>query len=116
VGEDGDAGKGIPVSTIVRARGGSGWESNPPWLARRYPSTVLKTAEATRPQPPPRMPMILTFVALVKGDTSPRRDLPLRQGILHRASYLRGCKRARIVVQRSSRSLVVVGTVASGAP
>lgn len=34
-------------------RHGSGWESNPPWLARRYPSTVLKTAETTGPQPPP---------------------------------------------------------------
>ena len=51
----------------TRGKGGSGWESNPPWLARRYPSTVFKTAEATGSLPPPRTPMIVTSVLVVKG-------------------------------------------------
>ena len=68
---NGDGRKRTQVKTIVGTRGGSGWESNPPWLARRYPSTVLKTAEATRSQPPPRIRIILTLAAAVKGAVSP---------------------------------------------
>jgi hypothetical protein len=47
----------------LREKGGSGWESNPPWPAPRNPPPVLKTGRTTGHEPLPRSSPILPYPA-----------------------------------------------------